>query len=339
MRVKYSFEIIEDIPWDDIESTYDSNVYKTHNWFCHLKESCHVQPFIVTIKCNNDMVGWLVAGRITRFGFKIVASPFEGWATSYQGLSLIKKTSKEDRLDIIIQLQQYLFKECGIHFFQVSDWKLDYEDIGNNNVYTEPINSYLLDISPSIEDLFKSFKQKSCQYSIHKAQKLGVIVKEPDDLAAFGHEYYKQLEDVFLKQNLKPTYNEKRVQSLLHSLDRQKDLIILEALHPETKKCMACIIFILHNGIGFYWGASSWREYQKLCPNEILMFEGIKILKERGCKQLEMEGIRPYKEKYNPIQYSKPKLVFAKFPIIITFKGWAKKLYYGLRKVLSYFRK
>lgn len=339
MNNTYNFEISQDIPWSEIEHTYDSNVYKTHSWFNHLGESCNVKPFVVTILNNNQVIGWLVAGKIKRFGLNVIASPFEGWATSYQGLSLINKITKEERINIIIQIKLFLFKKCNIHFFQLSDWEIDYDDISGLNIHTEPINSYLLDISTSIEELFKSFKQKSCQYCIHKAQKQGVIIKEPDDLSIFGHEYYKQLEDVFIKQNLKPTYGENRVQSLLHSMNKNKELIVLEALHPETKKCMACIIFLLHNGIGFYWGASSWREYQKYCPNELLMFEGIKVLKNRGCVELEMEGIRAYKEKYNPIKYSKPKIVFAKYKIIIILKNYAKKMYYGLRDLMAFFRK
>jgi hypothetical protein len=83
--------------------------------------------------------------------------------------------------------------------------------------------------------------------------------------------------------------------------------------------------------MAFYWGAASYRAYQKYCPNELLMFEAIKRMKEAGVFLLEMEGIRPYKEKYNPIQYSKPQVLVAKYPFVIPMKKFAKKTYYYIR--------
>lgn len=334
--MKRNFKIVSssDELWKEIEATYDSCVYKTKNWYEALKISNKVDIIIIEVSHNNQVLGWFTGGVIKKFGFKIIASPFEGWGTSYQGLSLIRMTSKSERIDIISELKDFLFRDLRILFFQIADWQLDNEDLLGTGIYTEQINSYMLDIAPSVDELFKSFKQKSCQYSIRKAQKNGIIVKEPIDLVAFGHEYYKQLEDVFIKQNLKPTYDENRVQTILSKMDKDKNMVVLEALHPETNKSMACVIFFYHNELAFYWGASSWREYQKLCPNELLMFESMKILRERGCKILEMEGIRAYKEKYNPVRYSKPKLIFARFKCLITAKNLAKQSYYGLRKIL-----
>lgn len=334
--MKRDFKIVSssDELWAKIEATYDSCVYKTKDWYDALFISNKVELIIIEISHNNQVLGWFTGGIIKKFGFKIIASPFEGWGTSYQGLSLLQETSKSDRIDIILELKDFLFQKKDTLFFQLSDWQLDNEDLLGTGIYTEQINSYMLDITPSIDALFKSFKQKSCQYSIHKAQKNGIIVREPIDLITFGHEYYKQLEDVFIKQNLKPTYDENRVQTILSKMDKNKNMVVLEALHPESKKSMACVIFFYHNELAFYWGASSWREYQKFCPNELLIFESLKVLKARGCKILEMEGIRTYKEKYNPIRYSKPKLIFARFKFLITAKHLAKNSYYSLRKFL-----
>ena len=89
--------------------------------------------------------------------------------------------------------------------------------------------------------------------------------------------------------------------------------------------------------MAFYLGAASYRAYQKYCPNELLMFEAIKRMKEAGVFLLEMEGIRPYKEKYNPIQYSKPQVLVAKYPFVIPMKKFAKKTYYY--KVRAYYVK
>lgn len=330
----YNFEVISQIPWASIESCPDSNVYKTECWMHHLKESLGVQSLVIAINTDSsEVLGWFVGGLVKKLGIKILASPFEGWATSFQGLSMKHTVTPEERLNIYRQLFDYCFKVGICSFIQVTDWGLDHKTPGLENFKTSQIESYYLDLTPSESELYRSFKQKSAQYAIHKAERLRVVVKEILNIDAFAEEYYKELEDVFAKQQLKPTYNSKRVRSLLQNMEPTGKVIALEALHPETKVCMATIIFLHHNDMAFYWGAASWREYQKYCPNELLFFEACKILKAKGVKLLELEGIRKYKEKYNPIEYSKPKLVAAKWPILITCKELAKRTYYKLQDI------
>lgn len=160
---------------------------------------------------------------------------------------------------------------------------------------------------------------------------MGVKIQVPEHLHEFAEEYYNELVDVFSKQGLTPTYSVDHVKYLLDNVS-PCHRILLEARHPETNICIATIIFIYHNHMAFYWGAASYRAYQKYCPNELLMFEAIKLMKEAGISLLEMEGIRPYKEKYNPIQYSKPQILIAKYPFVIPMKNFAKKAFYSIRK-------
>lgn len=304
----------------------------------HLEESVGAHPVVIAIEDDyNHTIGWFIGGLVRKFGIKILASPFEGWATSFQGLSMKQKTSPEQKVQIYKHLFEYCFKKGLGHFIQVTDWDLTHHTSGLDKFHLSEITSYYLDLSPSENELYRSFKQKSAQYAIHKAERLGVIVQQPTDLDAFAVEYYEELKDVFAKQNLTPTYDLERVKSLLNQLSTSKKVLALEALHPDTKKCMATIIFVYHNGMAFYWGAASWREFQKYCPNELLFFEACKLLKEKGVTLLEMEGIRKYKEKYNPIEYSKPKLLAAKWPFLITAKELAKKGYYLMHDIKSKF--
>lgn len=332
--MNYFFKIVEDIPWELLHKTYDSNIFKTKIWANFLQKSCNVTPLVIEISTSKRKIGWFYGQKIKKFGISIIASPFEGWTTSYQGLCLQQIVTKTERVEIYKELKDFCFRNKLCLFFQVSDWELDFEEVNQAKLYSEPIKSYWLDLTPTIDELFKSFKAKSCQYSIHKAQKLGVIVREPESIKEYAKEYYNQLSDVFAKQNLKPTYDETRVYDMLQEFEGTRNIVLLEALHPETKASMACIIFVFHNKMAFYWGASSYRNYQKYCPNELLMFEAIKRVKELGCNILEMEGIRPYKEKYNPIKYSKPKIIIAKYSILIPLKNLAKKMYPFLKNMI-----
>lgn len=327
---KYSFVLIneKEIPWNDIEQCCDATIFKTKDWSEFLVNSQPLKPFVIEILKNNTIYGYFVSYRFIKFGLKIIGSPFEGWTTSYQGLSMKNKISREERVFIYRGLCRFVLKHCV--FIQFQDWNLDFEDINSHFKNISVNESYYLDLSSDIESLYRSFKQKSCQYSIKKAQKLGVIVCEPNNLDEFADEYYNELLDVFAKQNLRPTYDAQRVKLMLRCLSPEHR-VLLEARHPDTNVVIATIIFVLHNGMAFYWGAASYREYQKLCPNELLMFEAIKQMKVKGVTLLEMEGIRSYKEKYNPVRYSKPKVMMAKYPILISMKNISKKLYYRLK--------
>ncbi|MFY1613228.1 GNAT family N-acetyltransferase [Macellibacteroides fermentans] len=326
----YSFHLINEneIPWNDIEQCCDATIFKSKDWKEFLVTSLPLKSFIVKILKDGNLYGYFVGFIFSKFGLKIIGSPFEGWNTSYLGISTKENISRKERVLIYKELCKFALKHCL--FIQFADWNLDFEDLDGNFKNVIANESYYLDLSPNIESLYRSFKQKSCQYSIKKAQKLGVVICEPDNIDIFADEYYNELIDVFAKQDLKPTYDAERVKLMLHCLSPQHR-VLLEARHPDTNSVMATIIFVLHNDIAFYWGAACYRTYQKFCPNELLMFEAIKLLKARGVTLLEMEGIRPYKEKYNPVRYSKPKVMVAKYPILIEMKKLAKILFYKLK--------
>ena len=343
--MQYRFQHISHIPWQQLEACADSTVFKTRVWAEFLTETFGIQPCVIEVACGDEVVGWFYGQLTRRMGIKVLASPFEGWTTSCQGLSLTREVTREERLEIYHQLFDYCFKTGFCHMVQVSDWQLaigaDEEDsrtelchmIGKG-VTVERGKGICLDISADEETLYRSFKQKSAQYAIHKAERLGVIVREvreASDVEAFAHNFYTQLQDVFAKQGQKPTYDEARARMMLQHLLKEDKVVALEALHPETGASMATIIFVHHNGLAFYWGAASWREYQKFCPNELLFFEACKRLKAQGVTMIEMMGIREYKLKYNPTYYNNDKLVAAKYPLLITMKNAAKCTYYKLK--------
>lgn len=326
----YKFTICEenDIPWTQIESCSDSNIFHTRDWMKFLIVCKGLKPFVVRIHLDKKLIGFFIRYKFKKIGLNIIGSPFEGWTTSYQGICSLYSLNKKQRISIYKKLSEFCLKYCIL--LQFLDWNLDNEDVIDHFQNFNFQRSYYLDLSPDIDILFKSFKQKSCQYAIHKAQKLGVKIQVPEHPHEFAEEYYNELVDVFSKQGLTPTYSVDHVKYLLDNVS-PCHRILLEARHPETNICIATIIFIYHNHMAFYWGAASYRAYQKYCPNELLMFEAIKRMKEAGVFLLEMEGIRPYKEKYNPIQYSKPQVLVAKYPFVIPMKKFAKKTYYYIR--------
>lgn len=331
----YEFRIVEQdkIAWDKIESCYDHTVYKSQVWLEFLNKTQAIKPFVVEISFKDQLLGYFV-GQIFKKIFKIVASPFEGWTTSYQGLSFISPISVRERVAIYEELISYLFTNKICSMFQATDWQLETEAIKDSNLNYELLKGYKIDLNQTEEQIFKNFSSSSCQYAIKKSHKLGVEIREAKDLSQFAQHYYNQLLEVFGTQGLKPTYSINRVISLIDKLHQSGKLLLLEAVSTDGI-CLATGIFPGDNNIAFFWGGASYKKYQKYCPNEPIMYEAIKYWKNYGAAEFEFGGGSKYKEKYGPIPYVKPKIIASKYKGMLFLKSMAKKTFYSSREVKS----
>jgi hypothetical protein len=95
---------------------------------------------------------------------------------------------------------------------------------------------YLINLSQSEEELFGKLKSE-CSTCIRKFAREGCSIVE-DYSEAYAEEYYRQLQDVFAKQNLIPTYSLTRVKKLLQNLKDTGMLLCLKALDPDGN-CIA----------------------------------------------------------------------------------------------------
>jgi len=335
----YSFKIIDqnNIDWEMVESCYDHTVFKTKEWMEFLFETQNIEPFLLKIFDNDQCIGFFIGEKFTKL-FSIVASPFEGWTTSYQGLSMLIPISCVERINIYKDLINFLFKNRICSVFQASDWQLDLDSLENSGLRYEIIKSYRLDLTQTEEQIYKRFSSSSCQYAIRKSQKNGVVIRKTTDADQFVHHYYAQLVEVFEKQKLKPTYGIDRVVALIDKLQHSGKLLLLEAISSDGI-CLATGIFAGDNKLAYFWGGASYIRYQNLCPNEPIIYEAIKYWKENSYKDFDLGGIRKYKEKYGPDYFEKPKIIASKYQGVLELKGFAKKTYYGFRELSANIKK
>ena len=336
----YKFKKIGEnfIPWDKISNCYDSTIYKTKEWADFLWLSQKVKPYVIEIISENT-IGYFYGQKIRRFGISMVVSPFEGWTTAFQGLSMLKVIDAKERVNIYKELVKWLFDTNECLLFQVRDWQLNVTDVDGVFNY-EKVFGYKLDLTLDFNtEIYKNFKEKSCKYSIKKAIKKRLKVRQVYDGEQFASHYYNQLIDVFSKQGLKPTYSIERILDLTKTLNIGKDLLLYETYLDDDKTCIATGLFVRNEKLAVYFGAASYSKYQNLCPNELLMYTAIKDLHELGTIEMEFGGGRKYKEKYGPSPFYSPRIILAKYPILITVKTLAKRFYYWIRHILSYFRK
>ena len=124
----------------------------------------------------------------------------------------------------------------------------------------------------------------SCRRNIRKAVRCGLRIRECNDDSFVDH-YYAQLEDVFAKDGLVPTYGKKRVRALMRHLLPEGKVLPLQAIDPEGN-CIASMITVASNETAFLWGSTSWRTFQYLRPNELLMWSSIQHWKSRGDREV-----------------------------------------------------
>ncbi len=329
-----SFKIIDqkDIDWVKVESCYDHTVFKTQKWMNFLIVTQNVEPFVVEIKHNDKLIGFFVGEKFKKI-FTIISSPFEGWSTSFQGLNMLVPISIKMRVGIYEELIKHLFDQKICSFFQASDWQLDIAHVAHSAIKFEILKGYYLDLSKSEKEIFNNMSS-SAKDPIRKAIKNNITVRIPMEISSFLDVYYAQLLDVFAQQGLKPTHNLKDISVMVNTMVQSNKILMMESVSSEGIG-IASGFFLYDNNFAFYAGGASFKRFQKLCPNEILIFEALKGLKELGVRIVEFGGGRKYKEKYGTTPYVKPRIVASRYPSLYVLKSISKRFYYELRNIIS----
>jgi hypothetical protein len=329
--MKYKFKLTEreNVNWESISSCYDYLPYKSKYWNSYLNNNFNVKEYVLEITDDENLIGFFIGVKIKKI-FTIIAAPFEGLYTPFQGLTMLKEITIQQRIELYKSLKKFLFdsKECS--FFQVCDWHLELPHVAHAEIPFEVHKGYLLDIRESAEVILSKMGS-SARNPIKASKNRRLIIKEPDNFDSYARTYFEQLVDVFKKQNKKPTHSFDEIFNQITFLHQQDKIFALEILNEDGIP-LASTFFIYEKDIAFWLGAASFSKYQKLSPNEPLMYQAIIGLKNIGINFIEMGGGRNYKEKYGPIPYVKPKIVFAKYRLLHQAKQLAKYLYYKINQ-------
>lgn len=351
---KYSFRVIvpSDVEWEQIESSYDSTVYQTKSWARYVDRIGYRQ-FCLEICERGNRIGFFIGEKLWR-GVYVVAAPFEGIGTYTQGLAMLHTITYEERVEIYRQMADYIFHERIASLFQVDDWQLR-EDSDSWDEERSKVNPILARLSirhevrptlytslnKPIEALWAQLHYKSCKYCINKARKLGLEVQQilkKEEIPGFIDVHYNQLKEVCHRKGMKPKAGQgkDRMLALCESLFPDRVIMVKVVGKDEhgISQIMSSGIFCIDKGECCYWTGASFQRYQKYCPNEIMVWEAMRILNERGAGDLNFCGMAKYKLKFGTIYAFVPRLIFTRYEIIYDLKNLAKKMYHKSRKLL-----
>lgn len=348
----YKFEKIEPTKddWSRIEGAYDSTCYQTEKWYVYLRR-IGVDPFIVSVRDETGCIGYFLGERMW-YGIPMITAPIEGIGTYTQGLNMLRETSESERIEIYQALAKWIFAKRYALTMQVDDWQMRRDSpewMPNEVFHHEVIEQYSIpyDVRPTLhvavnkpeEELWAGLHYKSCKYSVNKANKLGLQVREItkyDDIPAFCKLHYDQLKEVCINKGMmpKPGQSEQRMLVMCESLFPDR-VIMLEVIGKDengVEQVMSSGIFCVDKGQCGYFTGASYQRYQKYCPNELMVWEAMKRLSARGAGDLNFCGTMAYKLKFGTYFGYVPRLKFAKYRILINYTQYMKKIYYKFAK-------
>lgn len=282
------------------DASHAGTIYQTSAWLAFLSKTQNGEPVIAVLREGQEKIGYFTGMIVRKAGVRILGSPFPGWTTDYMGLTL---SDCADRRIAVQALIDFAFSELQCVHLEVMDRNLTLKDLDGLDVQYRLCCGFEIDLTRDEHRLFSKMKS-ACRRCVRKAEKEGIFVEAAHDLQ-FADEYYAQLQDVFAKQHRLPTYDLDRVRQLITHVHPTGHLLLLRA-RDRHGRCVATGIFPHMNGVMYFWGGASWREYQYLRPNEAIQWEAIKIGKKKGLRLYDMGGGGDYKRKYGGSEIEVP---------------------------------
>lgn len=296
--------------WDDLVLTHpDYSFFHSSAWARVLSESYGYKPLYFTSIQNGNLRASIPVMEIKSFitGKRGVSLPFTDSCPP-----LIANESDFEKLlnEVLRSGQKARWKSI--------EWR------GGKDIFKEitPSSSYYahtLDLTPSEPQIFSNFRD-STRRNIKKAAKDGVKVSRnytPESLNEFS-----RLNCMTRKlHGLPPQPHAFFKQVYNHIVSRKKGFVLLAKYH---RKAIAGAVFFHFGKKAIYKYGASDRSYQRMRPNNLIMWEAIKSYAQNGYKSLSFgrtepknEGLLQFKRGWGTreetINYYKYNLIKAEF--------------------------
>lgn len=325
---------LENLNIDEYYSTGDKVIYQTKEWINFICETQNVKPIILRITDDKAFVGYFTCFLFSKFGIKIIGSPFRGWTTLYMGFNVAEGV---DRASLVKPVWQYLKKQYNCMYMEIIDRHLTFDDVQREGLLADKQETYIKDISEDIEQVFKSFSS-TCKNQIRRYEKNDAYLNvcEPND--EFAEKYFNQLKVVFGYQNLVPSYDCERVKKLLKNLNYMADSVYCtEMCNPEGRS-IGTLIGFAYKSTCYLFGLASYRE-EKYYQSDYLVWDSILHWKELGYTSYDLVGVRDYKLKFHPELVAVPRVICCRFKILIFMRNVAQKLFWAMNSIKGNLKK
>lgn len=286
---------LEEVDWPALDARPDRVVFQTREWLAFLERTQRAEPVVA----RGDDGTWFTGAIVRRAGIRILGSPFPGWTTAFMGFNAADGRARTAAAAALPSLALRL--RC-LHV-ELKDRDLSPTDLDAAGFAHGPTTTWEIALDGDDDRLFGRMNSM-CRRAVRKSEKEGVVVEEALD-DAIVDEYYEQLREVFAKQGLQPTYDRERVRALVESLRPAGRIICLRARSSEGLP-IASALFPFDRGTAYFWGGASLQAHQIHRPNEAIMWQAMRIFRERGVLRVDLAGGGDYKKKYGAVERAYP---------------------------------
>jgi hypothetical protein len=146
-----------------------------------------------------------------------------------------------------------------------------------------PTKTFLVDLTPNEETIFKSFSEAK-RRAVRRAAKLGVVVQESTSI-----------DDLIRAKNKSAgpfgfiTTTGIRQFWQIFSPDHAAILLARSTTHKN--ELVGGILLLFWDNVAYYWIAGAVKKGKKLFAPTALVWEAIKLAKKRGCKTFDFVGV------------------------------------------------
>lgn len=348
------FEIkLTEYDWEQIENSADSTCYHSRYWHAYLRRIGR-RPVVYKIVNVEETIGYFVGNKYGFGPLSLIAAPPWGAGTYTQGLVSLRSISTDERISIYQQFSAWLFGTHRAIYLHIDDWQLrvdsaewiPYESFHHQALEQAGIEysvrpTLYADLRKSEEELWANCSYKSCRYCVNKARKLGLTIKiidKEEDISSFIKVHYEHILDVCKHKGAKPMMSQsaKLLQVLCEEL-YPDNVLMMEVIGQDDcgeEQVMSSAIFCLDKGVASYYTGGSYKRYQKYCPNELMVWEAMRILHKQGCGCLNFAGMASYKLKFGTIYAYVPHMIFA-HKWVRRFIDFVKHSYLMIRKTVG----
>ncbi len=285
--------------WDEAINEFDCHfVFHRSCWLNFLEETQGGKILRYKIIDDGKVAGYFT-GLLLKKGFlRILGSPLSKWETEFMGPICNDNIDMEKFLDALDRL----CKKLKIHHIEMGNPKFTTELMKTKGYNCFEWKTYVIPILADSEMMWKDLKSK-CRNRIRKGKNNGLVVEDCDSIK-FVEEHYKQLVDVYRQQGRIPGFTIDMLLCLFRRLKPEKllfalqvklgDEVIASGLFPHDERYVCSL------------STASYKNYQRMYPNELLIWKVMSLSAELGIKEFSLgdsyrtiEGSGRFKEKFN----------------------------------------
>jgi lipid II:glycine glycyltransferase (peptidoglycan interpeptide bridge formation enzyme) len=287
--------------WDNyVRSHPDATPFHLHNWIKTIYESYGFEPFLYTVRDSlGSITSVLPLFRIKSIvtGSRLVSLPF----TDYCGPLCNSREEEKTLLDWVIETFSHTVRHIEIR-----------SGVMNTDYFKrdEFYKRHVLELTNDASEILGKCDKKTIQYSIRKAQKSGVLIREENSQQ--GMDEFYGLNKMTRKKHGIPHQSPRFFANLFKNMFSDNSAFLLLAF-SESRVIAGGLFFRLNNTLYYKYNASDQEYLTEKKPNHLLAWHAI----EKACQEhltfLDFgrtspcnEGLMRYKEMWGAKAHDLP---------------------------------